>query len=156
MRASSSLKRVETSSEVSIPAKYDRADRNTGNQPALVAAGEELAERRSCRFSLPKRYKLPFPIRHGCLMAENVKIAVVGPELEELMFRAVPLIDHFLHHIFVLVQLKAKRSLVGLVTGVTLDVQPHGQSVSWSVLFALNLNGSVAFATSSSTFVLLS
>jgi hypothetical protein len=28
-------------------------------------------------------------------MAENVEVAVVGPELEELMFGAVPLIDDF-------------------------------------------------------------
>jgi hypothetical protein len=55
-------------------------------------------------------------------MTENVQVAVVGPKLEELVFRAVPLIDHFLHHIFVIVQSKAERSLVGLATGVTLNV----------------------------------
>ena len=46
------------------------------------------------------------------------------------MFRSVPLIDHFLHEIFVIVQLKAERSLVGFATCVTLNVQPHSQSVS--------------------------
>jgi len=79
---------------------------------------------------LPKRYKLPRTIRHGCLMTENVDIAVIGPHLEEFVFGAVPLIDHFLDEIFVLVQLKPKRSLVGLATGVTLNVQPHVHSVS--------------------------
>jgi hypothetical protein len=34
-----------------------------------------------------------------------------------------------LHEILVIVQLKAERSLC-LATGVTLNVQPHGQSVS--------------------------
>jgi hypothetical protein len=38
---------------------------------------------RSCRSGLPKRYKLPLPIRHRCLMTENVQVAVVGPKLEE-------------------------------------------------------------------------
>jgi hypothetical protein len=55
-------------------------------------------------------------------VTENVEIAVVGPELEELVIRAVPLIDDFLDHIFVIVQLKTKWSLVGLATGVTLNV----------------------------------
>ena len=59
-------------------------------------------------------------------MTENVDIAVIGPHLEEFVFGAVPLIDHFLDEIFVLVQLKPKRSLVGLATGVTLNVQAHG------------------------------
>jgi len=58
-------------------------------------------------------------------MAENVEIAIIGTKLEEGVFRAMPLIDHFLHEILAVVQLKAKRSLVRLVSGVTLDVQPH-------------------------------
>ena len=62
-------------------------------------------------------------------MTENVEVAVVGTELEERMFWAVPLIDNLLHEIFVIVQLKAKWSLVGFATGVTLNVQPHGQHV---------------------------
>ena len=40
-------------------------------------------------------------------MTENVQVAVVGPKLDELVFRAVALIDHFLHHVFVIVQSKA-------------------------------------------------
>jgi hypothetical protein len=40
-------------------------------------------------------------------MTENVEVAVIGPKLEELMLRAVPLIDYFLNEIFVIVQLKA-------------------------------------------------
>src|SRR5947209_1668588 len=35
---------------------------------------------------LPKRHKLPIPIRHGCLVTENVDIPVVGQELEECVF----------------------------------------------------------------------
>jgi hypothetical protein len=62
-------------------------------------------------------------------MTENVKVAVICPELEECVFWAVPLIDDFLNHVFVIVQLKAERSLVGLATGVTLNVQPHSQYV---------------------------
>ena len=58
-------------------------------------------------------------------MTENVEVAVIGHELEELMFRAVPLIDHFLHKIFVIVQSKAERSLVSFASGVTLNVQSH-------------------------------
>jgi len=30
-------------------------------------------------------------------MAQNVEIAIVGSELEELMFRTVPVIDYFFH-----------------------------------------------------------
>jgi len=59
-------------------------------------------------------------------MTQDVLVAVVGPDFEEFMFRAVPLIDHFFHEILAVVQLKAERSLVRLVSGVTLDVQPHG------------------------------
>ena len=47
-------------------------------------------------------------------MTENVEVAVVGTELEERMPGAMPLIDHFLNHVFVIVQLKAEWSLVGL------------------------------------------
>jgi hypothetical protein len=56
------------------------------------------------RFGFPKRHKLPIPIRCGCPVTENVEIAVVGPKLEECVFGAVPLIDHFLHEIFMVVQ----------------------------------------------------
>src|SRR4051812_23227130 len=58
-------------------------------------------------------------------MTENIKVAVVGPKLDEFMFRAVPLIQNFLHEILVIVQLKPKWSLVSFATGVTLNVQPH-------------------------------
>ena len=59
-------------------------------------------------------------------MTENVKVAVVGSELKERMFGAIPLIDYLLNKIFVIVQLKSEWSLVGLPTGVTLNAQPHG------------------------------
>lgn len=65
-------------------------------------------------------------------MANDVEIAIVGTDFEEGMIGAVPSIDHVLDHIFVIVQLKAKWSLVGLATGITLNVQPHG------VIFAQN------------------
>ena len=60
-------------------------------------------------------------------MTENVRVAVIGPKLEELMFRPVPLIDHFLHAIFVIVQLEAEWSFVCLMTGIALDEHPHGR-----------------------------
>jgi hypothetical protein len=69
-------------------------------------------------------------------MSENVKVAVIGPKLEQLMFWAVPLIEHFLHKIFVIVQLKAKWSLVGLATGVTLNVQLYGHIFDLGVILA--------------------
>ena len=62
-------------------------------------------------------------------MTENVEVAVVRSDLEELVFWPIPLIEDFFHKILVLVQLKAKWSLVGLATGVTLNVQPHSQYV---------------------------
>lgn len=58
-------------------------------------------------------------------MTQDVKIAIVGTKLEELMFRAVPLIDHFLHKIFTVVHLKAEGSLITFATGVTMNLQPH-------------------------------
>ena len=63
-------------------------------------------------------------------MTENVDIAVIGPELEEHVFRAVPLIDYFFCKIFVRVQLEAMRCLVGLATGVTLNVKPRRHIVA--------------------------
>lgn len=84
----------------------------------------------SCRSGLPKRHKLPIPIRYRRVMTEDVYVAVIGPKLEELMFRPVPLIDHFLHPIFVIVQLEAKQSFVCFMTGVTLYEHPHGSILS--------------------------
>ena len=62
-------------------------------------------------------------------MTKNGQVAVVGSDLEDCVFWAVPLIDDFLDKILVVVQLKAKRPLVSRATGVTLDVQPHGQKL---------------------------
>lgn len=59
-------------------------------------------------------------------MAQDIQVAVVGQELEELMLRPVPLIDDFLDEVFVLVQSETKRSLVWLATGKTLNVEHHG------------------------------
>jgi hypothetical protein len=59
-------------------------------------------------------------------MANDVEVAIVGPDFEEGMIGAVPSIDHLLDLVFVIVQLKAKWSLVGLATGITLNVEPHG------------------------------
>ena len=48
-------------------------------------------------------------------MTENVEVAVVGPELEEGVFGAVPLIDYFLYPVFVPVDTKNDRPLLGLI-----------------------------------------
>lgn len=48
------------------------------------------------------------------------------------MFGTVPLIEDFLDEIFVIVQLKAQRRLVGFMTGVALDVQPHTHIVAYN------------------------
>jgi hypothetical protein len=81
-------------------------------------------------------------------MTENIQVAVIGPELEELMFGAVPLIDDFLHEILALVQLKAKRSLVGLTTGVTLNVQPHDPlRLQRAIQFAIQMLRNLALFT---------
>jgi hypothetical protein len=65
-------------------------------------------------------------------MTENIQVAVICPQLEELVFRAVPLIGNLLHEIFVIVQFKTERSLIGLATRVTLNVQPHGYILAHS------------------------
>src|SRR5262249_19878961 len=66
------------------------------------------------------------PHQAWILTTDNVEIAIVGPDLEEHVLWAIPPIDHFLDHILVIVQLKAKGSLVCFATGITLNVQPHG------------------------------
>ena len=58
-------------------------------------------------------------------MAQDIQVAVVGQELEELMFRPVPPIDDFLDKIFVVVQLEPKWSFVSFATGVALNVEHH-------------------------------
>lgn len=58
-------------------------------------------------------------------MAEDVEIAVIGPKLEELVVGAVPLIENFLHELLVIVQLKAQRLLVYLVSGITENAESH-------------------------------
>ena len=63
-------------------------------------------------------------------MTEDVHVAIIGPKLEESVFRPVPLIDHLLHPIFVIVQLEAKRSFVCFMTGIALDQHPHGSILS--------------------------
>jgi len=40
-------------------------------------------------------------------MMQDVKVAVIGTELKEHVFEAVPLINYFLHEIFVIAQVKA-------------------------------------------------
>jgi hypothetical protein len=63
-------------------------------------------------------------------MTQNINAAILGPDLEELVFGAVPLIEHLLHEILVIIQLKTDRSFICFATGVTLNVQHHQESVS--------------------------
>ena len=46
-------------------------------------------------------------------------------EVEEFVFRAIPRIEYFLHQILSGVQAKAQRFLLGVPTGITLNVRPH-------------------------------
>jgi hypothetical protein len=59
-------------------------------------------------------------------MAQDVEVAIAGLELEKNMLGAVPLVDHVLHEILVVVQPKANGPLFGFATGVTLDLKIHG------------------------------
>jgi len=88
-----------------------------------------VSSNRLCRLDLPKRNKFPLPIRHGCLVTENVKVAVVRPELEELMFGAVPLIQHFLDKIF-----RGRSVESGAVSRRLCDRRNTERAASWSTL----------------------
>jgi hypothetical protein len=58
-------------------------------------------------------------------MTDNVDVAVVGTELEEDVFRTVPLVDYFLYKIFAIPQLKANRPFVALPARVAVNAQLH-------------------------------
>ncbi|HWC19111.1 MAG TPA: hypothetical protein VG498_19020 [Terriglobales bacterium] len=73
----------------------------------------------------PETTQASMPLPAGCLVTKDVKVAVVCPELEELVFGATPLIDYFLHEILAFVQSEPNRYLVGLATRIALNVQLH-------------------------------
>ena len=58
-------------------------------------------------------------------MSKNVQVSVVGPDFEEMVVRAVPLIDDFLHEVLMFAKPKADGALVRLLAGVALHNQIH-------------------------------
>jgi hypothetical protein len=58
-------------------------------------------------------------------VSENIQIAVIGTKLKEDAFRAVPLVDYFLHEILTLIQSKPNWPFVCLSACVTLNLQLH-------------------------------
>ena len=75
---------------------------------------------------LPERNKIPISASgHRRYMTENIEIPIMRTKLEEHVFRTVPLVHHFLHPIFVLVQPEADWPFIRLPSRITIDLQIH-------------------------------
>ena len=73
---------------------------------------------------------LQAPFVSHALMPQDVQIAIIRPHLEEGGVRPIPLIDHFLDHIFMVSELKPNRPFVSLSPRIRLDSQNHSCSRS--------------------------
>jgi hypothetical protein len=61
---------------------------------------------------LAKRDQIPGAVRHRCLMAQDVVVAVLGAHFVPGIIRPVPLIEHFLDLIFIAIDAKQRRSFL--------------------------------------------
>jgi hypothetical protein len=51
-------------------------------------------------------------------VAQYIKVAVIGADLEEFVIPPVPLVEHLFHQIFASVQPKANRPFLGFPAGI--------------------------------------
>jgi len=61
--------------------------------------------------ALPEGFQTPQAGRHGGYAAQDVKIAVVRPDLKVSVFGSIPLVENFLDEVIVFLQVEADRSL---------------------------------------------
>src|SRR5215471_11420348 len=77
------------------------------------------------RSVLAEGNELPFSFGYGCVMTEDVEVAVVGANLEEDVFWTVPLVDDFLHKVFAMTHAKANWPFVPGPARIALNMQLH-------------------------------
>ena len=46
-------------------------------------------------------------------MSKDIDVAIIGAQLEKGIVRPIPAIQHFLHYIVMIIQLKANRIFIG-------------------------------------------
>lgn len=78
-------------------------------------------------------------------MPEDVQVAVICPDFVPGVFRAVPLIEHFLDYVFVFIDSEADRSFISYPSRVALDLHPHISRIVNFLRFSVP--GRLPFAT---------
>ena len=73
--------------------------------------------------NLSERFQEPFSITVHQMTAQDIKVAVIRQNLEEIILRAVPLIDNLFHRVFMMAKPKPHRPLVSLSTGIAVHIQ---------------------------------
>jgi hypothetical protein len=73
--------------------------------------------------------RLQVPLSRGVVLPKDVKVAVIGAYLVELVIRSVPLIDDFFDHVVAVSHLESDGPLIGLPTGTALDLKSHAASI---------------------------
>jgi hypothetical protein len=58
-------------------------------------------------------------------MTEYINIAIIGADPEVAVLRAEPLVEHLFYVVSTLTEIKPTWPLVGFVSGIALDSQPH-------------------------------
>ncbi len=65
---------------------------------------------------------MPSAFRRGCFVTQDIKVAVIGTNLEVFVLPPVPLVQHLFDQILVSVQPKANRPFVGFSPGIAFDL----------------------------------
>jgi hypothetical protein len=91
----------------------------TGAEAALLPSGAG-----SIRLSKASK-GFQFPFVCCIVVAQNVKVSVVSADFVETFVRPIPLIENFLDHVFMLVELKPHGPLIRLPAGIALYSHGH-------------------------------
>ena len=72
-----------------------------------------------------ERNKIPFTVRHRGPVPQDVDIAIMCTNLEKHVLPPVPLVEHLLDHVLMVVQPEPNRPLIGDAARVALYLQSH-------------------------------
>ena len=78
---------------------------------------------------LPERFEVPVVLLCREPVPKDVQIAVVCSDLEVLIVRTVPLIQHFLNEVVAIAKPEADWAFVGFLAGIAFDLQGHSSFI---------------------------